>query len=141
MSDTLPERKGCNALIAEAQPDFALYSAAAKAVGIDPRAQVLSVVLSGFRAFYGGLWVGGAVELSATHLSFKPNSVNQLLHKGDYSWSVPLKEVSELSWEFGVLSGIIRVATPHGIAKLRCFGAKSFLSRIEQQRDAIRGAR
>ncbi|MCP9785822.1 hypothetical protein [Cyanobium sp. N5-Cardenillas] len=138
MLETVPVRKACNALIAEAQPDFALYSAAAKAAGIDPQEEVLSAVLKGFRTFYGGLWVGGTAELTATHVAFKPNVVNQLLHKSDYSWSVPLAEVGDVSYEVGMLTGIICLATPRGIAKLRCFGAKSFLSRIAKQWDADR---
>jgi hypothetical protein len=140
MSDTLIERKRCNALIAEAQPDFALYSAAAKAVGIDAQEPALSAVLKGFRTFYGGLWVGGTAELTTTHLAFAPNVMNQLVHKGDYSWSVPLADIGELSFEFGLLSGIIRIATPRGTAKLRCFGAKGFLSRIAQRKEAARNA-
>jgi hypothetical protein len=140
MSNTLPERKACNALIAEAQPEFALYSAAANAVGIDPQEEALSAVLRGFRTFYGGLWVGGTAELTATHIAFKPNVMNQLLHKGDYSWSIPLADIGELSYEFGVLSGIIRIGTPRGTAKLRCFGAEGFLSRIAQLKETARSA-
>ncbi len=136
----LPESKACNALVAEAQPEFALYSAAARAIGSVGHEHVLSAVLEGFRDFYGGLWVGGKVELTSTRLSFSPNVLNQLAHKGDYSWSIPLPEIQALSHEFGFLSGIICIETPRGRAKLRCFGAKGFLARIAEQQKTARYA-
>lgn len=135
MTDAPLEAKACNALIVDAQPDFALYSAAAKILGLDPAKEVLEPIIKAFGAFYGGLWVGGVAKLTASQLSFTPNLVNKLLHKDDCAWSIPLEDIADLSLEFGVLTGIICVKTERGTAKLRCFGARGFLSRIAQRRE------
>ena len=133
MTSATIESKLCNALIEDAQPDFALYCAIGKVAGVDGHKEIVEAVLKGFRTFYGGLWVGGTAALTTASLSFTPNAVNKLVHKGDYSLEIPLSDISALSPEFGLISGIIRVTTPRGIAKLRCFGAKAFLSRIAHQ--------
>lgn len=110
-------RKLCNALIPEAEHNF-----------LRGTTEYFGVEVA--REFYGGLWVGGTVFLTSRHLKFQPNALNRKLHKGDYSMSIPLNEVTDLAYEFGFFSGIIRVTTRHGAMKFRCFGAKRFLSTI-----------
>jgi hypothetical protein len=129
--------KACNALIFDTQVGFARYSVAAQALGIEPHERALSAVPEGFRRFYGALWVGGRVELTASHLAFTPNAINRLVHKADYSWQIPLADITSLSLEFGLLSGIIRISALHGTVKIRCFGARGFLSRIAQQQEHV----
>jgi len=90
-------------------------------------------VIEGFRAFYGGLWVGGTAVLTATALTFRPNDLNRAMHKGDLSFSVPLTEVSGVRFERGFVTSIVVVATPHGTFKLRCYGARQFKEEIERR--------
>lgn len=131
-------KKLANFLIPEAEIDLAVYSQAAKLMGADStmvaaQAVITDSVINGFKKVYGGLWVGGTVELSDQYLSFKPNAINNLVHKDDYSLSIPLNDITDLSHEFGFLSGIIRIRTKHGVMKMRCFGAKKVLEVINSK--------
>lgn len=140
MSEAVIEKKRCNFLIPDAKADLALYSAGAKAAGLEPQEKMLTAVLEGFRSIYGGLWVGGTAFLSAQHLAFTPNAMNQLMHKADYSLSIPLADITDLAYESGFVTGIIRITTKRGVMKLRCFGAKAFLSRIDYACSKTRNA-
>lgn len=62
-----------------------------------------------------------------------PNALNKAFHQGNYTMVIPLEEITDVAWEFGVLSGILRVATVRGIVKLRCIGAKRFRTLIQAQ--------
>ena len=133
MPETAIAEKMCNVLIPAAEADLRIYSAAARALGIDADTTAIEAVLMGFRKFYGGLWVGGTVRLMPSDLTFSPNAINRAVHTGDYSLSIPLADILELAPEFGVLSGIVRIATRSGTMRLRCFGAKAFARRIKER--------
>ena len=51
---SLIDKRLCNALIKNAKPDFTL----AYGLGLG-NSLTVKAVLAGFKAFYGGLWVGG----------------------------------------------------------------------------------
>jgi len=125
-------RKVCNCFIPDAAADFGRYSAAAALLGVD-LASVESM-LDEFRAQYGGLWVGGSVELTTQAVTFRPNALNLKIHKEDYSFSVPLREITAVERSWGFVSGIVTFATARGQFKLRCFGARRL-------RDAVHRAR
>jgi len=118
--------KSCNCLIPSAEADLISASPSARLA--------VESVLSGFRALYGGLWVGGSAELTTAALSFRPNAANLAMHKGDYSFSMPLMDIVSIAQERGFLTGIVSIATHHGRFKLRCFGAKQFGEAIQRAR-------
>ena len=93
MSSPVIVRKVCNCLVPEAEADLSGYSLVTRIAGVEAASAALEAVLAGFRGSYGGLWVGGTVELTAQALSFRPNAVNRAFHKGDYSFTVPLQEI------------------------------------------------
>jgi hypothetical protein len=130
MQDSMVENKVCNFLIPDARATPHLYSSFANLPGMHSKERVLTLFSQRFRAIYGGLWVGGTATLNAVQLSFVPNAMNQLMHEADYSLSIPLRDIAHLQYEFGLLSGVIHLHTRGGLMKLRCFGARGFLSRI-----------
>jgi hypothetical protein len=119
-------KKSCNCLIPSAEADLFSGSPSARLV--------VESVLSGFRALYGGLWVGGSAELTTAALSFRPNAVNLAMHKGDHSFSMPLIDIVGIAHERGFLTGIVSISTHHGRFRLRCFGAKQFGEAIARTR-------
>ena len=86
-----------------------------------------------FKSYYRGLWVGGEVKITDTHLVFEPNYVNKLAHTGDTSFAVSLKTISGVTVEPGILTKIIAIATPERVYRIRCFGAKAFRDRIARR--------
>ena len=132
--------KAANLLVPKAEANMAVYSRAMATAGLDPIQNAISTLAAkqtfeGFRKFYGGLWVGGKVELLTSCLRFEPNAINNLVHKENYSLSIPLCEIDTLTPEFGVLSGIIVIKTRHGEVKIRCFRSKEFMRLIEHHCD------
>ena len=134
MVDRLIVKKLCNCLIPEADADLSLYSLGAKVVEVEHVIAVIEAVLKDFRAFYGGLWVGGSALLTTTSLSFQPNKLNRAVHKGDYSFSIPLDEISGVGYERGFFTSIVVVSTQHGSFKLRCYGARRFQKALNDAR-------
>lgn len=121
-------------MVADAQADLSSYSLATGLLGVD--AATIEAVLKGFQAVYGGLWVGGSVELTTRTLTFRPNALNRATHKGDYSFSVPLTNITSVAYERGFVTGIVVVTTQHGRFKLRCFAARRFQDAIDRARAA-----
>lgn len=120
-------QKACNFLVPHASANLALYSGAARAVGLTSLDELaFKAVLAGFRKVYGGLWVGGSLTLDHERLWVRQNLMNRLAHTDDYSLSIPLEEILRAEWTFGVVTGIVVVHTVHGTLKLRCFGARPF---------------
>jgi hypothetical protein len=95
--------------------------------------KVLPRILHRFKSHYGGLWVGGAAHLTATHLVFGPNAMNDAVHKDDTSFAIPLRDISAVAVEPGFLTNIIAMQTPERVYRIRCFGAQAFAERIRQR--------
>lgn len=129
----LVAKKSCNCLIPSAEADLFFGSPSVRLA--------VESVLSGFRALYGGLWVGGSAELTTVALSFRPNAANLAMHKADYSFSMPLIDIVSIAHERGFLTGIVSISTHHGCFKLRCFGAKQFGEAIARARSAALATR
>ena len=125
-------RKVCNCFIPEAEADLSRYAAAARLLGVD--VESVEAVLDGFRAHYGGLWVGGSVELTPRSLTFRPNAWNLAVHAEDYSFSVPLGDITGAEHSWGFVSGIVTVSTVRGTFKIRCFRARRFRDAINRLR-------
>ncbi|ALU42176.1 hypothetical protein [Pseudoalteromonas rubra] len=133
MSNLKIAKKLCNFLIEDAKEDLSLVGNLADLSGFDFHGLVVESVLNQFKEAYGGLWVGGAAILTQDHINFTPNTLNEIFHKGDNALSIPLAHIFNIDLEFGFLTKIIAVTTPYGIFKFRCFGAQSFMQKIESQ--------
>ena len=73
---------------------------------------------------YGGLWVGGRIQLEQQNLVFRPNRLNNLVHLGPVEISIPRNEIQEIVCESGWILGSVVVIHTQGLFQFRCFGAK-----------------
>ena len=133
MRHTRLAKKLCNGFIGEPLDASAAYAEAAADFGIDMQADPTDMVIQGFRAHVGGIWVGGSAELTTAFLMFRPNALNRALHAEDYSFTIALADIASVEYERALLTDIVVVTTATGRFKLRCFGARRF-------RDLIAGA-
>jgi hypothetical protein len=98
-----------------------------------PSDVVPTVVLSAidrFKRKHGGLWVGGAVSVSETCVSFTPNGLNQALHEELQPINLPRRKISSVRHEFGWFTGIVVVEHVDGEFRFRCYGAKRLAARM-----------
>jgi hypothetical protein len=93
----------------------------------------VNAVTSVAKKLMGGLWVGGTTYLTEDAVIFRPNLLNRLVHKQDYSVSIPLSEITDVKKRFGIGTQIIDVKTSKGTLSFRCYWASSFLEMINQQ--------
>ncbi|MCT9820055.1 hypothetical protein N3K63_07110 [Microbacterium sp. W1N] len=112
--------------------DRILVSKIANALVEDAEARVSGVglALSGFRALWGGLWVGGRVTLTEETVEFSPNVVNRAAQSGTLDVSISLKDVTGVEVLPGILTRIVAIATPARVLKVRCWGAHRFAARV-----------
>jgi hypothetical protein len=78
----------------------------------------------------GGVWVGGAVEITSTEIAFTSNRINAALHAKATSKRIPMSQVVAVRREFGWLTGIVVVTHARGEFRFRCFGANGVAKRI-----------
>ena len=85
------------------------------------------------RYFMKGLWLGGNISLTPTHLIFELNALNKLFHAGDYRVEIPLVEISQVIVQKPAIGfKIIQLMIPQGDFKIRVRGAKEFANLIEE---------
>jgi hypothetical protein len=99
-----------------------------------------SALLTTYKYLAKGLWVGGNAFLYDDYLSFWPNGLNALLHKGDVSWQINLMEITNISISKGLGTQIINLKFETGVYKLRCIGAKRFAETIRGQIERLKRA-
>ena len=78
----------------------------------------------------GGLWVGGRVTLTSTHLTFGPNRLSANLNEGEVSFAVALADIRSVETRLGVGTSIVEVRTADGRARFRCWRATAFAEKI-----------
>jgi hypothetical protein len=127
--------KVANALIQDVQVKGAGVMQVADA--FVPGVDVITPVLDGFRAAYGGLWVGGKATLTNLALRFSPNAMNRAVQTGSLDVVVPLAEVVAVRYTPALVSSIVALETPGYVFKVRCYGAKAFADAIEAARGAL----
>jgi hypothetical protein len=110
--------KRCNAFIPSANAAAYLPSAALAAV-------------ERYKRKHGGLWVGGTVDSTDVDIVFRPNAVNVAFHENLTNLVIPLSAIDRVSWEFGVLTGIVVVEYGDAAFRFRCFGAKAVVRRLQ----------
>ena len=74
---------------------------------------------------WGGLWVGGTVEISGGLLSFHPNRLNTFFHEDLQSVEIPAAHIKSIDREFAWFTGIVQVHHQGGQFRFRCYGAKT----------------
>ena len=79
---------------------------------------------------HGGLWVGGALDLTHEGVSFKPNALNEAFHAGLEPVHIPMASIRSVRREFAWLTGIVVVEHTGGEFRFRCFGAKQVAARL-----------
>ena len=92
-------------------------------------------VVTRYSKKHGGLWVGGAVEITHEGVSFKPNALNEAFHDGLESIHIPIASIRSVRREFGWLTGIVVIEHSSGQFRFRCFGAKQVASRFRSYLD------
>lgn len=83
---------------------------------------------------FGGVWVGGRIDVYKDRIAFTPNSMNRSLHAGTLDVEMPLTTVRQVSWSFGFLTGIVVFEGTFGRFMIRCFGAKGFVRKVQNIR-------
>ncbi len=109
--------KICNALIPGAIPSYRVPAVALTAI-------------EDIAERFGGLWVGGRMEVEADELVFRPNRLNQALHEGLSEIHIPFREIQAIHREFGWFTGVVVVTHSQGEFRFRCYGAKSAASNL-----------
>jgi hypothetical protein len=131
MVEKIVKSKLVNFLVADAQVNYDnvsdLYEVAGSGV-----VDALADVLEAFKEAYGGLWVGGKMELTQTAVRLSANAMNRVVQEGTLDIEIPLALVRKVSIEGGFVTKIVRLDTDAGSVKFRCFGAKDVASLIEQ---------
>ena len=89
-------------------------------------------VLEAFRHAYGGLWVGGKVEVTHAVVRLSANALNRVVQEGTLDIELPLELVRKVSVEGGFVTKIVRLDTDAGSVKFRCFGANDIAALIEK---------
>ena len=128
------DKRLCNALIKDAEPDFDVFFNVANAVGLGAVKTPIGSVVSVAKKLMGGLWVGGTTYLTKDAIVFRPNILNRLVHKQDCSVNIPLSEVTDVQKHFGFGTQIIDIKTLKGTLSIRCYWPTSFIDMINNTR-------
>ncbi|PWB33939.1 hypothetical protein DCO48_08140 [Pseudomonas sp. SDI] len=115
----LPIKKLANAFIPSASPQLD--------VGI---AAYLTTKLIGRKL--GGLWVGGAVEISKEVVSFAANGLNRDFHERMNEVHIATEDLVAVEYESGWFTGIVRVKHLDGEFRFRCYGAKALVAQMNE---------
>lgn len=110
-------RKLVNAFIPNAAPSLALPGPALRAT-------------DRFSRKWGGLWVGGSVDISPEEISFTPNGLNRAFHIGLEPIRVASQNIRSVKHEFGWFTGIVVVSHTAGELRFRCYGAKRLVATL-----------
>lgn len=131
MVEEILKSKLANFLVADASVNYDTVSdlyAEAENGDVDAVADVLEA----FRHAYGGLWVGGKVEVTHAVVRLSANALNRVVQEGTLDIELPLELVRKVSVEGGFVTKIVRLDTDAGSVKFRCFGAKDIAALIEK---------
>jgi len=84
-----------------------------------------------YRKEYGGLWVGGDLNVFSDRITFSANAINRAIQTGDLTREIMLNAVTNVAWRFGCFIGIIDVLHGGDCFTFRCYGAKALTATIE----------
>ena len=92
----------------------------------------ISYTLSRYQQKHGGFWISGKLSLTKTAFIFQQNIYNDAFHLLDKDLVIALNEVKAIERRFGLVAGYILIATANAQYKLRCFGAKTVVAKVQQ---------
>jgi len=136
------DRRLCNALIKDAEPDFEAFLLFAEIVGLEEISKPIKSIKSTMsiaKKLLDGLWVGGTSYLTRDAIIFRPNLLNRILHKQDCSVVIPLNRISGITKRSGFVTQIIDIIVPQGTLSIRCYWPTSFIDAINSQISQLRG--
>jgi len=110
-------RKAVNAFIPNATPSLALPDQALRQA-------------TRFSRKWGGLWVGGSVDMSPEGIAFTPNALNRAFHVDLESIRIASQDIRSVRCEFGWLTGVVVVSHTSGEFRFRCYGAKRLVATL-----------
>lgn len=126
--------KAVNWLVEDAQAKEHLAGAVAGAITKSRIARAVdrgvNRAITRRKAEEGGLWVGGRLVLTDSHLTFTPNAVNRAVHQELSEVSVELNTIRSVTVLPGLITKIIQVETDDRLVKFRCYGAASVAQRV-----------
>ncbi|MFJ4193368.1 hypothetical protein [Pseudomonas sp. NPDC089534] len=129
MSEEILKSKLANFLVADAEMNDDEVADFYDDVG-EGHVDVLAGVLDAFKEAYGGLWVGGKVEVTQRAVRLSANAMNRAVQNGTMDIEVPMAAIRKVTVEGGFVTKIVRLDTPAGSVKFRCFGAKEIAALI-----------
>lgn len=127
--ENIAARKAVNALIQEAE----IGSAAKFILDKTGTSGASGAVLDVAKKMMGGLWVGGTVTIGQKSLVFRPNWLNRLLHKAEYTVKIPYEKISQVNVRFGFVTRIVDVITGNCKFSFRCYGADAFADVLRKE--------
>lgn len=80
---------------------------------------------------FGGLWVGGTVEISHHGVEFRANAMNRALHSGVTSVTIANQAIRSMRRQFGFITGIVVIDHDAGEFRFRCYGAKGVVAKYQ----------
>ncbi|NLU84346.1 hypothetical protein [Rhodococcus sp. HNM0569] len=129
MDENVIDSKVVNAFVEDADVEPSGLDGLVGSSGAADRAEA-------YRKKHGGLWVGGRATLTPTTLAFVPNGANRAVHRGADDVEVPLSAVTSVEVEGGFGTKVVAVRSPQRTLRLRCWGARSFATEIDDARRA-----
>jgi hypothetical protein len=84
-----------------------------------------------YRKKYGGLWVGGDLNVFSDRITFSANAINRAIQTGDLTREIMLNTVTKVACRFGWFTGIIDVSHGGDCFTFRCYGSKALTATIE----------
>lgn len=124
-------KKVANLLVEDARLDLHPTVDAALAV-VEAPASSTELVLDGFRAKYGGLWVGGTLTVTDQQVEFRANALNRAVQSGTLDIAVPLRSIAQVEVQPGFVTKIVAITVGYRQVKSRMYGADQVAETIRQ---------
>ncbi|MFT4226225.1 hypothetical protein [Micropruina sp.] len=131
-------KKAANLLVEDARTDLHPTVDAALAVVEAPMSST-ERVLDGFRAKYGGLWVGGTLTVTDQQVEFHANALNRAVQSGTLDIALPLRSIAQVELQPGFVTKIVAITVGYRQVKSRMYGAEQVAETIRQAVGRARG--
>ena len=89
-------------------------------------------MLDGFRAKYGGLWVGGTLTVTDQQVAFHANALNRAVQSGTLDVALPLRSIGHVEVQSGFVTKIVVITVGYRQVKSRMYGAEQVAETIRQ---------
>lgn len=124
-------KKTANLLVEDARIDLHPTVEAGLAVVEAPMSST-EQVLDGFRAKYGGLWVGGTLTVTDQQVEFHANALNRVVQAGTLDLGLPLRSIAQVEVQPGFVTKVVALTVGNRQVKSRMYGAEQVAEAIRQ---------